>query len=489
MPENKPNMVLIVADQWRGDCLSGIGSRHPVMTPHISQLGCEGARFSNAYADCPICMPQRVTHLTGQVASRFGQPGNFHRRLENIDPKRTLPARLARQAGYQTQAVGKMHFFPPRARFGFDHVNLHPNDYVNFLETVGWGGAYRGHGIGGNEVYPVSAQLPERYTHTHWIVDRACEFLLRRDPECPFFLYVVFEAPHSPFDPPAPYDRMYDNFHIPEPIDSDWSTGDQAPAAMVLGRAQYNYDHLTDEIIAEARRRYYGQISHIDYQLGRLIGQLKTLGLYDDTAVVFTSDHGEHLGDHGTWHKGTFLRGSADVPLTMRLPGWVDGAPMAEVVDHPVLTADITATMFELAGLEPDETCDGISLLDTLRTGQPPRQFTCGEIGQTAFCTDGRYKYIWYVAGGAELLFDTAEDPEERVNLAGRGDHCEVQTRLRDQLIAYLQRFDRPMAAGGKLQAVQVDTGPDALRAARAKNPFANRGDMRYGQGYHGFGG
>jgi arylsulfatase A-like enzyme len=478
-------MVLIVADQWRGDCLSGIGSRHPVMTPHVAQLGCEGVRYTRAYADCPVCMPQRVTHLTGQVASRFGKCGNFHERSP-VDPSRSLPGRLARQAGYQTQAVGKMHFFPSRARFGFDHVELHPNDYVNFLESVGWGGAYRGHGIGGNEVYPVTAQLPERYTHTHWIVDRACEFLLRRDPECPFFLYVVFEAPHSPFDPPEPYDRMYDNFTIPEPVVGDWAQAD-LPPELARRRRAYNYDHLSDEIIAEARRRYYGQISHIDYQLGRLIGQLRTLGLYEDTAVVFTSDHGEHLGDHGTWHKGTFLAGSADVPLVMRLPDWVDHAPTAEVLESPVLTADLCPTLLELAGLEADDECDGISLLQGLRDNSGPREVTCGEIGQTAFSTDGRYKYIWFAEGGVELLFDSVEDPEDLHNLAGRDELAETKQRLRAELITYLQGHDRPMADGGKLAVIEPDTRPEALRRDRARNPFANRGDMRYGQGYYGF--
>jgi arylsulfatase A-like enzyme len=252
-------------------------------------------------------------------------------------------------------------------------------------------------------------------------------------------------------------------------------------------RRAYNYDHLSDEIIAEARRRYYGQISHIDYQLGRLIGQLRTLGLYEDTAVVFTSDHGEHLGDHGTWHKGTFLAGSADVPLVMRLPDWVDHAPTAEVLESPVLTADLCPTLLELAGLEADDECDGISLLQGLRDNSGPREVTCGEIGQTAFSTDGRYKYIWFALGGVELLFDTAEDPEDLHNLAGRDELAETKQRLRAELITYLQGHARPMADGGKLAVIEPDTRPEALRRDRARNPFANRGDMRYGQGYYGF--
>ena len=111
----KPNIVLITADQWRGDCLGCAGGRHPVMTPHINQLAAEGVRFTQAYADCPVCMPQRVTLLTGQVASRFGMPHNFSVRSP-VDSRTSLPASLAREAGYQTKAIGKTHFSPGRAR-------------------------------------------------------------------------------------------------------------------------------------------------------------------------------------------------------------------------------------------------------------------------------------------------------------------------------------------------------------------------------------
>ena len=147
----KPNIVLITADQWRGDCLGCAEGRHPVMTPHMNQLAAEGVRFTQAYADCPVCMPQRVTLLTGQVASQFGLPHNFAQRSP-VDVQTSLPTRLAREAGYQTKAIGKMHFQPGRARMGFEHIALHPNDYVIWLEETPNAGMYRGHGPGGNEV-------------------------------------------------------------------------------------------------------------------------------------------------------------------------------------------------------------------------------------------------------------------------------------------------------------------------------------------------
>ncbi|MEZ4611394.1 MAG: sulfatase-like hydrolase/transferase [Caldilineaceae bacterium] len=126
---------------------------------------------------------------------------------------------------------------------------------------------------------------------------------------------MVFEAPHSPFDPPPPYDRMYDNFTIPDPVYGDWCDTAAEPAMFRMRRTMLKYDNLTDEMVRESRRRYYGQVSHIDYCLGRFLGELRSRGLYDDTVVIFTSDHGEHLGDHGLWGKITYLQGSVDVPL------------------------------------------------------------------------------------------------------------------------------------------------------------------------------
>ncbi len=483
----RPNLVLITADQWRGDCLSGTGSPHPVMTPHVTQIGCEGARFVNAYADCPVCQPQRVTQLTGQVASRFGLTHNFGGKAQTpVDPLRSLPGRLVREAGYQAQAVGKMHFEPPRARLGFEHIRLHPNDYAMWLEENGMGGMYRGHGLGGNEVYPAVSAVPERFTHTHWVIDEAIRFLYQREPDVPFFLWLVFEAPHSPFDPPEPYDRMYDNFTIPDPVRGDWA--DEAyPPAFAKRVAMAKYDHLTPEMIREARRKYYGQVSHIDYQLGRFFGELMTRGLYGNTAICFTADHGEHLGDHGLFAKTTFLRGSGDVPLLLRLPATHPPARPDLVVRTPALTADICPTFLELAGLTPDADCDGASLLPALREGRTDDDRRIhGECGGTAFCTDGRFKYLYYEEGGIEQLFDLRSDPDEKTDLSARPDLADTRDALRNSLVEYLLRYNRPMAAGGVLRTVNGEFDEHRIRGM---NPYAYRGPMRYGMGYYGHSG
>ena len=472
-----PNIVYITLDQWRGDCLGLADSAHPVMTPHFDQLAREGIWFRRAYADCPVCMPQRATMLTGFTGSQHGRPGNFMSGPRSPIPlQRSLPFRLSREAGYQTKAVGKMHFYPERARFGFDDISLHPNDYVNFLEERGYGGFYRGHGLGGNEVYPAFSAVPERLTHTHWIVDEGIRFLSRRDPDCPFMLWLVFEAPHSPFDPPEEYARLYDDFAVPAPVIGDWVGGGDEPRALIRQRLMKDIDRLPPAVTEKSRRHYYAQITHIDYQLGRLLGELKTKGLYDNTVIVVTSDHGEHLGDHQLYAKSTFLESSARVPIILRLPG--ENAARNHISDRPALTADIPPTLLGLAGLSPDAEMDGISLLNL-----PQDRIIFGECGDTVFATDGRHKFIYYFDGGVEQLFDVLADPDDRFNLTGAAEHSALQAPLKTGLIDYLQRNQRPAIVAGQLR---VDDMPLDIDDLRARNAAAWRGPMRYGQGYDG---
>lgn len=471
----KPNIVYIVLDQWRGDCLGIADSAHPVMTPHFDQIAYEGAWYSRAYADCPICMPQRATMLTGFTASQHGMThNNMNGPRSPIPAERSLPYRLTREAGYQTKAVGKMHFWPERARFGFEHISLHPNDYVNFLEERGYGGFYRGHGLGGNEVYPAVSAVPERLTHTHWIVDEGIRFLGQRDPDCPFMLWMVFEAPHSPFDPPEPFDRLYDDFDIPEAVMGDWVGADDEPASLVADRIARKADRISEQVLRRLRRHYYGQITHIDYQLGRLFGELKSKGLYDNTVIVITSDHGEHLGDHRLYAKSTFLESAARVPIILRVPPAHGIYNRRE--DRPALTADIAPTLLELAGLHPDPAMDGRSLLRL-----PNERTIYGETRDSVFATDGSFKYVYYFDGAVEQLFNLSADSDDAVNLVREEEYVSVVAALRSGLIDYLKSNGRPAVVDDELLVTESTLDIDKLRA---KNTAAWRGPLRYGQGY-----
>jgi arylsulfatase A-like enzyme len=297
----------------------------------------------------------------------------------------------------------------------------------------------------------------------------------------------VFESPHSPFDPPQPFDRMYDNFTIPEPLHGEWQDTEDDPAYFRAKRIVGKWGQLSEEVIAESRRRYYGLISHIDYELGRFLGELRTKGLYDNTAIIFNSDHGEHLGDHGLFGKTTFLSGSGDVPFIVRLPA---GREMAEPTldfDDPILTADLFPTVMDLAGLEPDTEVDGISLLPAIASGRMAERIVCGECSHdddtTVFATDGRYKYVYYYRGGVEQLFDIAKDRENLHNLAHLAQYDEQKARLRTRLLEYLTGFERSIVADGDFASGDPTLDEKALHA---RNPWAWRGPMRWGQGYGG---
>ena len=477
----RPNIIYIVADQWRGDCLGLYNNAHPVMTPHLNQLAAEGVHFSRAYADCPICMPQRVTMLTGKTGAQMRCIGNFDPgNPPDFDRSTTLPARLAREAGYQTKAIGKMHFMPQRSRYGFEHVTLHPDDYLWWLEDHGYGGAFRGHGLGGNEVYPAVATTPDKYYHTTWSIDESIRFLDQRDPETPFFLYVVFEAPHSPFDPPAPYDRMYDNFTIPDPVHGNWLKS-QCPASFQSRRVASKYNQLTPEAIREARRRYYGQISQIDYHLGHLFGALRTRGLDKDTAIVFTSDHGECLGDHGLFNKYCFLESAARVPLIMRLPP-ASGFPSSEDRCAPTQTADIAPTLLDLVGLPRDDAAEGRSLLPLMESPDAFRgRILFGETPETTAAWDQEFKVVFYRTGGTEQFFHTQQDPDDTTDLLTDPEHTADRRRLKVSLLEYLRGNNSPHVEGDKFCSRAPESDP---RKARARNPLACRGPMRGGMGY-----
>jgi len=222
------------------------------------------------------------------------------------------------------------------------------------------------------------------------------------------------------------------------------------------------------------RRHYYAQITHIDYQMGRLLGELKRKGLYDNTVIVLTSDHGEHLGDHRLFAKNSFLESSACVPLIMRLP--TDHGVYNRRSQAPVLTADIAPTLLEFAGLTPAREMDGASLL-----AQPDDRVIFGETSDAVFATDGAFKYVHYFEGGTEHLFHIEADPSDSRNLTGNAAYALRQEDLKSRLITYLQSNQRPCIVDGALCIEDTELDIDALRAV---NTAAWRGPLRYGDGY-----
>lgn len=457
-----PNLLLITTDQQRGDCLSCAG--HPVLeTPNLDALAERGCRFTRAYTSVPSCTPARAGILTGM------SPWN-HGRLtmagsSPMEYPQTLPGGLA-AAGYHTQGVGKMHFFPQRRLYGFHHLVLDESgrsydgfvsDYRAWFEEHKEGAyGYRDHAVDWNSWMARPSHLPEHLHPTYWTASEGIRFLRNRDPTKPFFLWLSFARPHSPYEPPQVYWDMYDRAEIPEPAVGDWAAEFDHPVADVNApfarrpRAQTR----------RARAGYYGSITFIDHQLGRFFQEAERLepALLRNTLVLFTSDHGDMLGDHHHWRKTYAYEGSAHIPWIVCPPAeW--GLPAGQTVDRVVELRDILPTFWDAAGLSIPDTVDGSSVLPLLRdTGAPWREFIQGEHTTCyrreygmQYVTDGREKYIWFHHTGRQQFFDLTRDPQELHDLSGDPAAAERIALWRGRLARINEERGDPRGQNGEL--------------------------------------
>ena len=274
-----PHILLITTDQQRGDC-TGIDGHAILETPHLDQLANEGVYFPKAYSPCPVCIPARVVMMTGQ--SPFNT-GYFWNSTRPMTQRETLPRILGR-LGYQTQLVGKAHFFPHRSRMGFDNTIINESgryregdDYHRWLMTTPYAGLERATSIGNNDVFARRSVVPETHHVNTWTANTCIDFLDRRDPTCPFFLWMSFSRPHSQYDPPAPYDAWYDLEDVPRPIQTP--DANFLPPQLQEMPARYDWDRMSWKQIARTQQHYFGQITHIDHQMGRLFAALRWRGL------------------------------------------------------------------------------------------------------------------------------------------------------------------------------------------------------------------
>ena len=462
-----PHVLLITTDQQRGDC-TGIDGHSILETPHLDQLANEGVYFPKAYSPCPVCIPARVVIMTGQSPYRAGYFWNTTKPMTFTETLASILGRL----GYQTQLVGKAHFFPPRARMGFDNTIINESgryregdDYHRWLMKTPYAGLERATSIGNNDVFARRSVVPETHHVNTWTANTCIDFLDRRDPTCPFFLWMSFSRPHSQYDPPAPYDSWYDLGDVPRPIQTP--DADFLPPQLQEMPARYDWDRMSWKQVAKAQQHYFGQITHIDHQIGRLIAALRWRGLWDDTLVLFTSDHGDMMGDYGLFFKGHFFEGSGRIPMILRPPRSWEGMVPAQRYTRPVSLVDVLPTLVSAAGAAADDV-DGVSLLPALEGKDPigERVFH-GEIyegdARHHCLTDGRFKYMWFRMGGKEYLFDLEEDPEEVNNLArDEGLVSPWRTRLLDMLDA---RKDDAVEDGKLVPTLHEPTPEAELRA------------------------
>lgn len=443
MPK-RPHIVLITSDQQRGDALGCEG--HPVLrTPHLDLLAYEGTRFTRAYSDCPVCIPARTTLVTGIQSHHYGRPGFSPEFRINRARDQFLAARLT-AAGYQTHLVGKAHWHTDATfRGGFESWDQWERLHREQVRRMGRDTNLTG--LGRNELTPGLSHFPAELYSTDWAIDRGIDFLQTRDQTAPLFLWISLVDPHPPVQIHEPYYSMYDHEPIPRPNLPDWAR-QALPCEMEEHRQGNNAVGMKPGELRKARGVYYGMVTNIDHQLARLFGQLMSLGMWKDTAVFYTSDHGELLGDFGDFCKSSFLDASARVPMIARLPRWMSTAT-GQASSALVELADLYPTLLELGGAEIPGDIDGRTLMPIL-TGHAAghRDHLHGQIEGSHMFHDGRYKYLYSVADGRELLFDMDADPSETHDLSG---DAALLKPIREKFIQHLAAERHAHLVGGKL--------------------------------------
>ena len=449
METKTPNILFIMADQMAGPALPCYG--HPVVqAPNLTRMAQEGVVFDSAYCNSPLCAPSRASLVTGQLPSRIGAYDNAAEFPSSVPTF----GHYLRDMGYQTSLCGKMHFIGPDQLHGFEErltTDIYPAD---FGWTPDWEEPERRLSWYHNMLSIVQAgtcqtsnQLDFDEEVAFHAVRKIYEMARSQDTR-PFCLFVSFTHPHDPFAVPGEYWDRYEHDQVGLPTVPPLAPEQMDPHSRrvhhVCDLGRYRQ---TEERVRNARHAYYGAISYVDDKVGQILHALEATGFSQDTVVLFTSDHGEMLGERGLWYKMSFFEWAARVPLIVWAPGRF--AP-GRVAGH-VSLVDILPTLVELGaggGAAPDlaDVVDGQSLVPLLQGEEAGRQHTAlGEIlceGAIAPCfmiRRGRYKYI-YSEPDPEQLYDLEEDPNELHNLAGQAEYDTLRRRLFEEMAA---RWDR----------------------------------------------
>jgi len=442
---DRPNILFILTDQQRADTIAALGNEH-IKTPALDRIANAGVAFTSTYTPAPVCVPARACMHYGQYPMHTGCYDNAW----EMPTDRPSYADVLTDAGYRTHAVGKCHFRKDKyALRGFESREVQEevpardsDDYTHWLEENGWGELPEPHGVRGEMYYvPQVSQLPARYHPTQWVGDRSVAFLEdQKSSDRPWMLKSSYIHPHPAFAPPWPWHKLYRSFDLPYPkVPEDFQD-----LMVYINRQQNRYKYrdqgIDNQLMRNIKAHYYACISFVDYQVGRLLDTLEATGQMDNTLILFTSDHGELLGDYQCFGKRSMHDAASRVPMLASLPGRFDGGQRCGRVASLV---DIMPTMLRAAGADTSGlSLDGEDLSDVL-TGAADRdavhiQYRPGEFGNYTTITDG-WKYTYSAPDRKEFLFDRKNDPEETRNAAGDEAAQPVLQQLRDRTIAWLR--------------------------------------------------
>lgn len=468
----RPNILILYTDQQRWDALGANGNRD-IQTPSLDRLAAQGINFDHHFVQNPVCMPSRASFLTGQYPSTLGIT---HMGVPVPPETVTLP-RLLKQYGYRSGNIGKLHFMPHANR---DHRESHPSYGFDCLETSDEPGCYEDayyawvRAKAPDQIDKISVGLPpnarvwretmsindpvvhpeERFpkkaltfradddlTHTAFVADQTMAFI-DREAAGPWCCIAGFYSPHSPWVAPQRFLDLYDPEHL------TLITGiTGASDAGADDKSRDSLERATGEPeIRAAHHGYYAMVSEVDHHVGRILDHLDATGQTDDTVVVFTSDHGEWLGEHGRYGKGYPGDDSVSrVPLVIRWPAGVetDGRRETTVVE----AVDVLPTLLDCAAIQLPPHLQGESLMPLLRGATSPGGGDDSALmehrGWKTLRT-GRFRYL-VEADGSEKLFDLDHDPKEYHDVARTAEYAADLAGMRHRLLRRLIEIERPL--------------------------------------------
>lgn len=443
----RPNILFIISDDLNN--LLGCYGDPIVRSPNIDRLAARGVRFERAYCSYPLCGPSRNSLLTGLYPNSTGIQANSQIFRQTIPTQPSMP-QVFRNAGYFVGRIGKLYHFNVPNSIGTDghddpaswELELNPAG-VDRLEHHPQITTLTPKQFGGTLSWFASPKSDEHHTDgkqaqdAEWVLERCAKRADR-----PFYLSVGFFRPHTPYvAPKSPYFDYYpvEKMPVVQGVQDDKA---DIPAAALLSYKK-EQDQLTDDLRRQARQAYCASITFMDAQVGKIIDALDRLNLSKNTIIVFTSDHGYHVGEHGLWQKMSLFEESARVPLLIVAPN--NGTP-GSVADAPVSHVDLFPTLAQLCGVTPPDNLQGQSLVPMLRDPKHVgRGWAISQVARGGAQNQKRYfgyslrtqrwRYTeWDNGSQGKELYDHDHDPKEITNLAQKPEHAKTIAELSEQL-------------------------------------------------------
>jgi arylsulfatase len=446
----KPNILFILPDQQRPDSLGCYGSEAAV-TPTLDWLSQTGVTFDNCYVQNPLCCPSRYSVSTGRYPHSLGVQANWYPLRQE---ERSFGHQMGR-AGYNTAAIGKMHYTPWYDNFGFDgriiaEAKFHaecPDDYARFLQK---------NGFDRRELYQTQSPeyirrlssltsiLPQELHIDSFVGRSVCEYL--RNVDGPFFAFASFLSPHNPYDPPQPYDELFADAPMPARNMGKNEVNEKPREAYDYINKQLKWGFKSDEITEEQRldmwRSYYGLNTLIDDWIKQIIDTLKERGLYDDTIIIYSSDHGDLLGDHGLYYKQCFYEQSVKVPLIIHAPKYFKPQRVADKVE----LMDTYSTICDLGGADEGPGSQATSLrpiLEQKENSSREAVFSENYFGRMVRWEE--WKMVYYPGKPYGEIYNLNEDPDEQTNLWTRMEGSTEKQRMKDILLEWAFASEDPL--------------------------------------------